>query len=149
MWIMDIPLKVLTRLRVEGMKSLSEYYPNLNITDDDKQLEKPSFPTVFVQDIGGTEQGQDIEGKSVNAVLSTIQIDVVDNEKQSNVREVMSEMIRIMKSMGYSITTTANFERTTDNTYRMVARFRRMIGYNDTFVKQGRNALIFMQRNRR
>jgi hypothetical protein len=115
------------------MKSLSGYYPNLNITDDDKQLEKPSFPTVFVQDIGGAEQGQDIEGKSVNAVLSTIQIDVVDNEKRSNVREVMSEMIRIMKSMGYSITTTANFERTTDNTYRMVARFRRMIGYNDTW----------------
>ena len=73
MWIMDIPLKVLMRLRVEGMKSLSEYYPNLNITDDDKQLEKPSFPTVFMQDIGGAEQGQDIEGKSVNAVLSTIQ----------------------------------------------------------------------------
>lgn len=133
MWIMDIPLKVLMRLRVEGMKSLSEYYPNLNITDDDKQLEKPSFPTVFVQDIGGAEQGQDIEGKSINAVLSTIQIDVVDNAKRSNVREVMSEMIRIMKSMGYSITTTANFERTTDNTYRMVARFRRMIGYNDTW----------------
>lgn len=133
MWIMDIPLKVLTRLRVEGMKSLSKYYPNLNITDDDKQLEKPSFPTVFVQDIGAPEQGQDIEGKSVNAVLSTIQIDVVDNEKRSNVREVMSEMILIMKSMGYSITTTANFERTTDNTYRMVARFRRMIGYNDTW----------------
>jgi len=130
---MDIPLKVLMRLRVEGMKSLSEYYPNLNITDDDKQLEKPSFPTVFMQDIGAPEQGQDIEGKSVNAVLSTIQIDVVDNEKRSNVREVMSEMIRIMKSMGYSITTTANFERTTDNTYRMVARFRRMIGYNDTW----------------
>lgn len=133
MWIMDIPLKVLMRLRVEGMKSLSEYYPDLNITDDDKQLEKPSFPTVFMQDIGGAEQGQDIEGKSVNAVLSTIQIDVVDNKKRSNVREVMSEMIRIMKSMGYSITTTANFERTQDNTYRMVARFRRMIGYNDTW----------------
>ena len=133
MWIMDVPLKVLTRLRVEGMKSLSKYYPSLNITDDDKQLEKPSFPTVFMQDIGAPEQGQDIEGKSVNAVLSTIQIDVVDNEKRSNVREVMSEMIRIMKSMGYSITTTANFERTTDNTYRMVARFRRMIGYNDTW----------------
>lgn len=133
MWIMDIPLKVLTRLRVEGNKSLSEYYPDLNITDDDKQLDNPSFPTVFVQDIGGPEQGQDIEGKSINAVLSTIQIDVVDNKKRSNVREVMAEMIRIMKTMGYEVITSANFERTQDNTYRMVARFRRMIGYNDTW----------------
>lgn len=133
MWIMDIPLKVLTRLRVEGNKSLSEYYPDLNITDDDKQLDNPSFPTVFVQDIGGAEQGQDIEGKSINAVLSTIQIDVVDNKKRSNVREVMAEMIRIMKTMGYEVVTSANFERTQDNTYRMVARFRRMIGYNDTW----------------
>ena len=133
MWIMDVPTKVLVKLQVGLNKTLSEYYPDLNVTDEDKQSEFPKFPTVYVQDLGGTTHGRDIEGKSVNAVMPLIQIDVTDNERKANAREVMNEVVKIMTDMRFDMPTTPHFEKTQDNTYRMVARFRRMIGYNDTW----------------
>ena len=133
MWIMDIPTKVLTRLRVELKKTLSEYYPDLNVTDEDKQSELPKFPTVYVQDLGGPTHGRDIDGKSINAVMPLFQIDVTDNKRKANAREVMNEVLKVMTKMRFEVATTPHFEKTQDNTYRMVARFRRMIGYNDTW----------------
>ena len=41
--------------------------------------------------------------------------------------------MRIMKSLGFEGSSMPSFEQTQDNTVRMVARFRRVIGAGDKF----------------
>lgn len=130
MWVSDIPSIVFTRVKAEGNKALQTKYPNIYFTNVDKTLTNPKFPAILIKEIGSVEQGQDIENTTINAVLSTFQIDVADNQSQSNAKAVMSEIVRIMKSMRFSVVTMPEFQNT-DSTYRSTARFRRMIGSGD------------------
>ena len=53
------------------------------------------FPFVYIQLLPSTEQGQDIEGNTINAGLFTFQIEVTDNQTQSRAKDVMSEVKRL------------------------------------------------------
>jgi len=137
MWATEIDTTVLSRLRSRGNKDLKSKYPNLNFTDDDRAPIDPKFPTVFYINISSAERGQTLDGKSMNAILHSVQIEVSDNgtpvaNKPQNyaTKEVMSKICDYMKDMGYEIVNMPFFQNT-DTVFRMVARFRRVIGAND------------------
>ena len=88
------------------------------------------FPFVYIKLLPGVEQGQDTEGDTINAGLFTFQIDVTDNQSQSRATKVMNEVVKIMKSMRFSVIAMPSFDDTKD-THRITARFRRVIGAND------------------
>lgn len=132
MWVMDISPKVFSKVKTEGTKNLKSKYPNIFFTTLNKVQTNPKFPTVYVHEVGTTEQGQDLENKEINAVLATFQIDVTDNENQNNANKVMGEVVRIMKTMGFSVVNMPEFQSVED-VYRLTARFRRMIGQGDIF----------------
>ena len=94
---------------------------------------KAVFPFVYVNALPGSERGQDLGGTSINGGLFSFQIDVYDNQTQTRARKVMTEVVRIMKSMGFESNSMPSFEQTQDNTVRMVTRFRRVIGAEDYF----------------
>ena len=131
MWATEIDTTVLSRLRSRGYADLRKNYPNINFTDDDRAPIDPKFPTVFYINISSAERGQTLDGKSMNALLHSVQIEVSDNSQtNSTVKAVMSKICGYMKDMRYEVVNMPFFQNT-DNVRRMVARFRRVIGAND------------------
>ena len=131
MWATEIDTTVLSRLRSRGYADLRKNYPNINFTDDDRAPIDPKFPTVFYINISSAERGQTLDGKSVNAILHSVQIEVSDNSQtNATVKEVMSKICDYMKDMRYEVVNMPFFQNT-DTVFRMVARFRRTIGAND------------------
>ena len=131
MWATEIDTTVLSRLRSRGYTDLKKKYSNINFTDDDRAPIDPKFPTVFYINISSAERGQTLDGKSMNALLHSVQIEVSDNSQtNSTVKAVMNKICDYMKDMGYEIVNMPFFQNT-DTVFRMVARFRRVIGAND------------------
>lgn len=131
MWTSDIGTTVFSRIKAKGMAELKKAYPNINFTQSDRSSTTPKFPTVFCKDISSPEQGQTLDGQSVNAVLYSVQIEVTDNGSTFiTAKTVMNKIVDYMKEMRFQIVGTPEFQNTS-NVYRMVARFRRMIGAND------------------
>lgn len=131
MWATEIDTTVLSRLRSRGYADLKKNYPNINFTDDDRAPIDPKFPTVFYINISSAERGQTLDGKSMNALLHSVQIEVSDNSQtNATVKAVMSKICDYMKDMRYEVVNMPFFQNT-DTVFRMVARFRRTIGAND------------------
>lgn len=127
--MLDIETRVFSRIKNQFPQSVKTKYPNIRFTTSDKVPNEPKFPNVYVHEMRSQELGRDLQGTTINAIRSTIQVEVADNESMSNVHEVMSETVMIMKSMRYEVVTMPEFENR--NVYRSVARFRRVIGAYD------------------
>lgn len=131
-WYMKIPLMVFTKLKQNFSQTIKETYKmtDKNFSTVGSSDTPAVFPFVYVQTLPATEQGRDLQGTSVNGALFAFQVDVYSNKTQSEARNVMSEITKNMKTMGFEIVSMPSFENTKD-VHRMTARFRRVMGAND------------------
>ena len=131
-WTDRISSVVFSRIKNEFSSSLKENYKmkDENFSTVGSSDTPAVFPFVYIQLLPSTEQGQDIEGNTINAGLFTFQIEVTDNKKQVIAKDVMSEVKRIMKSMRFTVQCTPTLEDTKD-THRAIMRCNRRIGSND------------------
>ena len=128
-WTDRISSVVFTRIKNEFSSSLKEKYKmkDENFSTVGSSDAPAVFPFVYIQLLPSTEQGQDIEGNTINAGLFTFQIEVTDNQTQTRAKDVMSEVKRIMKSMRFTVQCTPTLEDTKD-TRRAIMRCNRRIG---------------------
>lgn len=134
LWIALISPTVLTKLKTDGEAKLKTKYPDISFTTVDRVVSaEAKFPTVYLHEMPSTEQGADLDGTEINAVLSSFQIEVTDNTSQARANEVMNEIVGIMKSMRYQVVGTPEFQNTA-TVYRLVARFRRIVAKGDKLV---------------
>lgn len=131
-WTDRISSVVFTRIKNEFSSELKTKYKmtDSNFSTVGSSDSEPVFPFVYIQLLPSTEQGQDIEGNTINAGLFTFQIEVTDNQTQARAKDVMSEIKRIMKSMRFTVQCTPTLEDTKD-THRAIMRCNRIIGFND------------------
>ena len=131
-WTDRISSVVFTRIKNEFSSSLKTKYKmtSSNFSTVGSSDTPAVFPFVYVQLLPSAEQGQDIEGNTINAGLFTFQIEVTDNQSQTRAKDVMSEVKRIMKSMRFTVQTTPTLEDTKD-THRAITRCNRIIGSRD------------------
>ena len=131
-WTDRISSVVFTRIKNEFSSSLKENYKmkDENFSTVGSSDAPAVFPFVYIQLLPSTEQGQDIEGNTINAGLFTFQIEVTDNKKQVIAKDVMSEVKRIMKAMRFTVQPTPDIQDTKD-THRAVMRCNRRIGSDD------------------
>ena len=129
--MLDIQNIVHSRIKNKYPSALKTKYPNTFFTTDNRILDNPNFPTIYTHLLSTQERGNDLENLTINAVLATVQVEVYDNESQDSANEVMNYVVDTMKSMAFSIIQMPE-NMNTSSTYRMVARFRRMIGSSDT-----------------
>lgn len=122
--------QVITRIKTQFSKKLKDRYPNLKFTNSDRADTAAKFPTVYIHEMAGMESGADTEGDTINAVWYSFQIEITTNTNQSEAKEVMDEVVLIMKTMRFQVIATPEFQNT-DSVYRRVARFRRMIAEDD------------------
>ena len=131
-WTDIISSNVFTRIKNEFSSSLKTKYKmtSSNFSTVGSSDTPAVFPFVYVQLLPSAEQGQDLEGTTINAGLFTFQIEVTDNQTQARAKDVMSEVKRIMKSMRFTVQCTPTLEDTKD-THRAIMRCNRRIGSND------------------
>ena len=122
--------QVYTRIKTQFPSKLKEKYKDIKFTTENKVDALPRFPTVYIHELTGEEVGSDLQGDTINAVWSSFQIEVTTNTKQSETKEVMDEVVKIMKKMRFQVISMPEFQNT-DSIYRRVARFRRMIADDD------------------
>ena len=131
-WTDRISSVVFTRIKNEFSSSLKTKYKmtSSNFSTVGSSDTPAVFPFVYVQLLPSAETGQDLEGTTINAGLFTFQIEVTDNQTQARAKDVMSEIKRIMKSMGFTVQCTPTLEDTKD-THRAIMRCNRIIGSCD------------------
>lgn len=132
MWTKYIKSKVFTRVKTIGTERLEKQFPNINFTTSSKASTMPKFPTVYVKQLQGAEQGQTLEGTSINGIMAGFQIDVTDNQSENNAYTVADVVLEIMKSMGFDVIGSP-FSDDTGDGYRVTSRYQRIIGANDIF----------------
>ena len=131
-WTDRISSMVFTRIKNEFSSTIKKNYKmkDENFSTVGSSDTPAVFPFVYIQLLPSAEQGQDIEGNTINAGLFTFQIEVTDNQTQARAKDVMSEIKRIMKSMRFTVQCTPTLEDTKD-THRAIMRCNRIIGSCD------------------
>ena len=95
--------------------------------------QKPIFPTVYIHELSGLEQGQTLDGQTVNAVLETIQVDISSNTSGSDVRLVTATVANVFKELRFDVVGMPTYGKS-DGIYTSTMRFRRLYGANDTIL---------------
>ena len=131
-WTDRISSIIFTRIKNEFSSTLKAKYKmtSSNFSTVGSSDTPAVFPFVYIQLLPSVEQGQDIEGNTINAGLFTFQIEVTDNQTQARAKDVMSEIKRIMKSMSFTVQCTPTLEYKKD-TNRAIMRCNRIIGSCD------------------
>ncbi len=123
--------QVFSRVKNQFSPSIKENFPKLEFTTDSKRTNNiANFPLVFMFSLTSPETSKDLERTRINGVTATFQIEVSDNESQSRARTVMTEVIRVMKTMRFDVLTMP-IPADYGGVYRLVARFRRSIDETD------------------
>ena len=78
----------------------------------------------------GQESGSDLDGEDVNAVISSIQIDVTTITSQTDAQNIADAVMEAMKNVRYRIVGDM-FSDNDATKYRIVMRFNRLIGHDD------------------
>lgn len=128
MWISDIETKVLAKLKENG-EVLKKNFPNIVFTNENESDTPAKFPTVYLEELSGTERGRDLEGSKVNAYMATFQINISHNDKRYHVKSIMNNCMDTMKELRFEIIGTPIYNRS-DGVWTGVARFRRTIEAN-------------------
>lgn len=87
------------------------------------------FPTLNVDSLGEPSTADDLEHKSQNAIISTIELKAYSNKSLTEARNILDKAGDVMISMGYSLI--YGPEDISDTYKVMVARFRRTVGGGD------------------
>ena len=133
-WIYTFENRIYTTVKTRTVKSIGKQYPNLTFTMDEAPSDPTNhFPTVLFHYLPTNEKGQDLDGDGVHAIQSTLQIDVATNKEQgqNSARLVMWEVVEQLKKLKYQLFQSPEVINTGNETYRVVARMRRIVGASD------------------
>lgn len=125
-WYSEIENKVLTYVKAY----MKEEYPDIDVTSKAYDVYPTEFPALYLHELSPVEVGQDLDNTTVNAVLSTIEIQVFTDGTETDCRGIMTDAISLMKKLRYNVVTFPDV-LTNNNIAFAVARFRRVIGSGD------------------
>ncbi|MFQ9515334.1 MAG: hypothetical protein ACLRZ9_05860 [Eubacterium sp.] len=128
--MLNLESRVNSRIKYNFSDNIKKKYPDLDFTTSQNNNTKPRFPTVYTELLPSPEIGQTLKGTSLNGVLVTFQIKVSDNVNNSRAREVANEVVRILKTMRFSISEMP-YSEFKDSTYYSLIRASRVIGAGD------------------
>lgn len=132
-WFSKLESKVFSQVEYMLATRTDAPFPNMKCTTV-SQNEVTTFPTLYLHELQPVEAGMDLTNETVNAVLSTIEIQVWTNTTELDCKNILAAAIVEMKRMGFNVTMFPSI--TTNSKIRWgVARFRRMVGAADDLVQ--------------
>lgn len=132
-WAYDIESTIYSIIKAKAYSTIKKKYPNLLFTDKGQSDSPPAFPTVYIHMLAPTEQGQTIDGQTINGLLVTVQVDVTTNTSGSDARWVMAKVAEAFKELRFGAKPMPELTYS-DKIYRSTARFNRVIGANDRLL---------------
>lgn len=132
LWAYDIEMTVYSIVKSIAQPKLIEKYPNVYFTTKSKSTKTPTFPTVYIHLLSAKEEGKTIDGKSINALSVTFQVDVTTNKDESEARHVMSIISEAFKDLRFGVKDFPSLEY--GDTNKSTARFQRIIGANEKLI---------------
>lgn len=132
LWAYDIEMTVYSIVKSIAQPKLIEKYPNVYYTTKSKSTKTPTFPTVYIHLLSAKEEGKTIDGKSINALSVTFQVDVTTNKDESEARHVMSIISEAFKDLRFGVKDFPSLEY--GDTNKSTARFQRIIGANEKLI---------------
>lgn len=126
-WFSKIESRVFTILK----NRMRGKYPDVFFTTANEKVTESKFPTLYLRELEQMETGNDLHNVDVNAILSTIQIQVFSKTAAEN-KSIMTEAVLQMKKLSFNVTAMPIYTSENDKTvFLSVARFRRVIGGGD------------------
>ena len=89
------------------------------------------FPTAYIRMADWVETGNDLENTETNAIIGTLQLDVIANTSLNDCKEVVYESVNILKSLRFNIVGMPIYT-SNENLFTGVIRFRRVIGNGES-----------------
>jgi hypothetical protein len=127
LWFTQIEPRVFTVVK----NRMRNGFPNVGFTTDNMKVEESKFPMVLIQELEPVEMGRDLDNVTVNAVLSSFQIQVFSKTAAEN-KDIMSDAVLQMKKLRFNVTMFPIYTWNADKTIRLSsARFQRVIGGGD------------------
>lgn len=123
--------EILDRVFTQVSYMLKKKYPNLNCTTKGENVGTSKFPTMYMYELQPLEVGNDLENVTINAVQSTIEIQVYTKNDEALCKEIMSEATLEMKRFRFNVIAMP-IVSTADSITSGVARYRRIVGSGDT-----------------
>lgn len=131
-WWASLESRLFTTYKTRLEKAVKEKFPKLYCTASPMTKAASQFPTAYFRMVDWIEQGNDLDNIDTNAILATVQVDVISNTSLNDCKEVVYETTNIMKALSFSIIAMPIYSAN-NNLYTGVIRFRRMIGGGDSF----------------
>lgn len=123
-WVTQIEENVLTYIDAALTATMDVFVTSGEYTGD-----TAVFPSVYIHELSQVERGYDLDGSSINGVLSTFQIEVYDTT-YSSCKDLSTRVMLLMKELRFEVI--ASPLHTQMNGYfRSVSRYRRLIGGED------------------
>ena len=128
-WFAKIESRLFTIIKKRMKNSVK--FRDVFFTTENENVMPSNFPALYFHELEQFEQGRDLDNVDVNAVLSTIQIQVFSKTAAEN-KEIMTAAVLQMKRLRYNVIAMPIYTWTKDRTVRLSsARFQRMIGGGD------------------
>lgn len=131
-WAYDLEDTIRLVVSNRCLETLKKSYPNTRITDEAESNQKAVFPTIYIHLLPASELGSTLDGKTINGVMATVQVDVTTNTSKRDAREVMSTVADVLKGMRFTGSSLPEYTDS-DKLHKCTARFRRVIGANNRF----------------
>ena len=140
-WAYENETKVLGILNSYAIPNLRKKFPSMKwqqgvtITNLESRLSKPTFPTIYVHELPGTEQGRTLCGQNINGVLTTFEVQTFTNTNQYDAKLMLAIVADVFKEMRFEVISMPEFD-SEEKIYRSTARFSRLIAANDRLLDQ-------------
>lgn len=128
-WFTQIESKYRSYFKTRLSKALSDYtfdFPNEEINTDPAR-----FPSVFFHEVAQSETGNDLDNSGVNAVMETIEIQVLTNDTLAENKDITATAALLMKQFRFNMISSPTYLKEGENIRRSITRFRRIIGADD------------------
>ena len=98
----------------------------IKVTQDEESVGTPTFPTLLVKQIGGTEAGRTNEAKTINAIRPTFQITITNKGKREDINRIAVHAVSFFNQQMFEV---SNIVSTISKQVRTVTiRATRVIG---------------------
>ena len=132
-WYEQVESRVLTLVRYRMQRALQgKTSKTIKFTSDGESDAAPYFPTCYIHALQAMETGGDLEGRTINGMVFTIEVQTYCRDRQECIM-IMNEAVYQMKQLAFEATAMP-IVSTTNNVANGVARFRRTIGAGDVDI---------------
>lgn len=132
-WYEILESSIFTLVTHRANKALADkIQKTIKFTTEAQSDSSPYFPTCLIHELSQAESGKTLDGKSINAILETIEVIVYTNSKEE-CKLITNEITYQLKRLAFDAISMPIITKDA-SVCSGVCRFRRVVGADDSIV---------------